>query len=29
VDVVERLKCDEVEALVLEFIDDKFARIAS
>ena len=29
VDVVERLKCDEVEALVLEFIDDKFARIAN
>ncbi|MEY4568737.1 MAG: Fe-S cluster assembly protein SufD [Verrucomicrobiota bacterium] len=29
VDVVERLKNDEVEELVLKFIDDKFAAIAS
>lgn len=29
VDVVERLKNDEVEALVLKFIDEKFAHIAS
>ncbi len=29
VDVVERLKNDEVEALVLKFIDDKFAQIAT
>jgi Fe-S cluster assembly protein SufD len=29
VDVVERLKCDEVEALVLKFVDEKFARIAA
>ncbi len=29
VDVLERLKNDEVEALVLKFIDDKFAHIAS
>ncbi len=28
VDVVERLKNDEVEELVLKFIDEKFARIA-
>ncbi len=27
VDVVERLKCEEVEALVLAFIDEKLARI--
>ena len=29
VDVVERLKNDEVEELILKFIDDKFAHIAS
>jgi Fe-S cluster assembly protein SufD len=29
VDVVERLKNNEVEALVLKFIDAKFAHIAS
>ena len=29
VDVVERLKNDEVEALVLKFIDEKFAHIAT
>jgi len=29
VDVVERLKCDEVEDLVLKFVDEKFARIAA
>jgi Fe-S cluster assembly protein SufD len=29
VDVLERLKNDEVEALILQFIDEKFARIAS
>jgi len=29
VDVVERLKNDEVEELVLKFIDDKFCRIAN
>lgn len=29
VDVVDRLKNDEVEELVLKFIDDKFAHIAS
>lgn len=28
VDVLERLKCDTVEVLVLKFIDEKFARIA-
>jgi Fe-S cluster assembly protein SufD len=29
VDVLERLKNDEVEELVLKFIDDKFDHIAS
>ena len=29
VDVVERLKNDEVEALILKFIDEKFAHIAT
>ncbi len=29
VDAVERLKNDEIEALVLKFIDDKFAQITS
>ncbi len=29
VDVIERLRNDEVEALVLGFVDEKFARIAS
>ena len=28
VDVLERLKCENVEELVLKFIDEKFARIA-
>jgi Fe-S cluster assembly protein SufD len=29
VDVIERLKNDEVESLVLRFVDEKFTRIAS
>ena len=29
VDVIERLKNDEVEALVLQFVDEKFSEIAS
>jgi hypothetical protein len=28
VDVLERLKCDSVEELLLKFIDEKFAEIA-